>query len=183
VLAGGGRSRRFGSDKARAPLAGVPLIRRVADALGPACGAVYAVAAHAGVYDDLGLTTLGDDVPGLGPLGGLATALRHRRKLHGEGWLVLASCDGVGAHAGLIERLVAHQTRSRATVFRHARWEPMPGLYHTAALPAVEGQLQRDQRAMWRLLEAIDAEAVPWPGEAGGLAQVNTPDDLARQTR
>ncbi len=53
ILAGG-KSRRFGSDKARAEAKGVAVIVRVAEALASIAGTVTVVADRAGRYDDLG---------------------------------------------------------------------------------------------------------------------------------
>src|SRR4051794_14706591 len=73
ILAGG-QSQRFGSDKARAPLDGKPLIVHVAESLKPIASSVTVVAKDFGEYDDLGLVSIGDLQPGLGPMGGLLTA-------------------------------------------------------------------------------------------------------------
>ena len=74
ILAGG-RSSRFGSDKARAVLDGEPLIKRVARMAMPIAESTTIVADRTGKYDDLGLRSIADDPPHLGPLGGLAAAL------------------------------------------------------------------------------------------------------------
>src|ERR1044072_1639209 len=109
ILAGG-RSSRFGSDKARGLLPGATLIRRGAAALGAAARATrrVAVAAAAATYEDLGLITIADLTPGLGPLGGLHTALSNAAA-HAphdpSGWIILASCDWVTASADLISLL------------------------------------------------------------------------------
>lgn len=76
VLAGG-KSRRFGSDKARAVVHHQPFLLHVARQLAPLCESVWVVAQRAGQYEDLGLATLGDLAPGSGPLAGLQTALSH----------------------------------------------------------------------------------------------------------
>jgi molybdopterin-guanine dinucleotide biosynthesis protein A len=73
-LLAGGRSSRFGSDKARAELAGVPLILRLAHQVEPVASPLVVVADRRDKYLDLGLTTIADALPGLGPLGGLLTA-------------------------------------------------------------------------------------------------------------
>ena len=62
VLAGG-RSRRFGTDKARACINGQPLVQRIADHLLPEAKGVCVVADRADKYADLGLATLADPFP------------------------------------------------------------------------------------------------------------------------
>ena len=136
ILAGG-RSRRFGSDKARADVGGRAMIVRVADAA-PAPVPVWAVADVAGKYDDLGVATLADAEPGRGPLGGLAAALAHAAEAGHRRVLVLA-CDqpGVGP---LLPPLLEHD--AEVVAYRsdgHPR--PLPGLYATALLPEVAALL------------------------------------------
>ena len=180
ILAGG-RSRRFGSDKARVEFGGQPLIGHVAARLASVVEPVTVVAEQAGKYADLGMPTIADEAPGLGPMGGLVTALRHRRGARGEGWLVLAACDLVDADAGLVERLQARVTdTSRAVAFRGERWEPMLALYHTALLSAAERCVAQGERAMWRLLEREGASAVELPATHATLRQINTPEDHRR---
>jgi molybdenum cofactor guanylyltransferase len=76
VVLTGGESRRMGRDKAFVPVAGVPMARRVADAL-RAAGAqsVMAVGGNVAGLRTLGLDARADPRQGDGPLGGLVTAL------------------------------------------------------------------------------------------------------------
>ena len=177
-LLAGGQSRRFGADKARAQLEGSPLICHVAQALRPACGPITAVAQAPGAYGDLGLATIADQRPGLGPVAGLHAALTHR----GTGWLLLASCDTLGLRADWVELLVAAarpDASPPAVAFRHqGRWEPTFGLYHTDALGEVEGALEREQLALWRLLDALGARALESPEGWERVRSINTPEAL-----
>lgn len=67
ILAGG-RSSRFGSDKARAALHGRPMIVRIAELLRPVAESMIVVAEQSDKYADLGLLTIADAIPGQGPL-------------------------------------------------------------------------------------------------------------------
>lgn len=175
ILAGG-QSSRFGSDKARALVDGVPLLVGVARALGGP-GPVTVVAATDGQYEDLGLRTIADAHPALGPLAGLERALADRA----AGWLLLAACDTLGLRPEWLERLAAARVGGRSAVaFRGEHWEPMPALYHTAILPAVRGRLGQEEqaRSLHSLLEE-HAAAVALPGGWGALRSINTRADLA----
>lgn len=102
ALIAGGRARRFGSDKALAPLAGQPLIAWAAGLVAPfvvetvVCGREWG-----------GLASVAD-VPGpdLGPLGGLAGALAYA-EAHGFDAVVSIGCDMPWVPDGLVEALVA----------------------------------------------------------------------------
>ena len=182
ILAGG-RSRRFGSDKARAELDGRPLILRVADVLRAVCGEVVVVADRPGKYDDLGLPTIADRRTGLGPVAGLETVLTDRLARYGPGGAILASCDLAMLKVEWLSALSARlgQSGADAAVFRSAFWEPFPGGYHTNLLPAVASLLDEGPISFQRLLSAssVDSVAIPQPADWPRISQVNTPADLA----
>lgn len=75
AILAGGRSRRMGTDKALVPVGGIPMIERVAAALGDVANEVVIVGRH----DPLaGIPAVPDELPGpRGPLRGLVAALRH----------------------------------------------------------------------------------------------------------
>ncbi len=178
ILAGG-KSSRFGSDKARALLDGVPLIRRTADALRPVVTDIIVVAERSEKYADLGLRTIADARPGLGPLGGLATAMADRLERGGAGWLLLTSCDLAEPRADWVQTLLKWATPDRrAVLFRGERLEPLLALYHTDLLPLADEHLSLAKGALWRLVEAAVHVVMPLPVGHQRLPQVNTPGEL-----
>lgn len=176
----GGRSTRFGSDKARALLGGRPLLSRMTDQA-HAAGAtkVFAVAREAGAYDELGVETLADVRPGLGPLSGLEAALTHR----GEGWLLLLTCDQLACAPAWVGRLAesALAPEAFAAVFHDgARFQPVPGLYHTRLLPQVSALLGSGAKASFQnlLASASGVVKIAMPADWPEKLQANTPEDL-----
>ena len=108
AILAGGRSTRFGSDKALALVDGVPLLQRAADALAPqvealvVCGRAWP-----------GLATVDDrPAPGLGPLGGLAAAL-HEAARRGFDAVISVPVDMLRLPADLADQLAGGD----ATVF------------------------------------------------------------------
>ena len=185
----GGRSRRFGSDKALAPRGGEPAIvrlRRELSELGAAD--VTAVARDPGVYAPLGVRTIADATADAGPLAGLEAALSDALVRHDAGWALVASCDLFAVRAVWVSLLrAAAPPAATAAAFRAdagagpGRWEPFPGLYHTALLPAVR-RLLRDRgaaRSFQTLLGAAAAAAVPPPPDWPARASFNTPAEFA----
>lgn len=74
----GGRSSRFGSNKALYPINGTPMGRLVADSIrSSGIEHILCVGGSQEIADALGLDFLADEFPGEGPLGGLLTALRN----------------------------------------------------------------------------------------------------------
>lgn len=182
ILAGG-RSQRFGSDKALAQPRDRTLLEETHDlARAPLLShGVTAIARRAGQYDSLGIATLGDDTPDLGPMGGLLTALRHLD--HGETWALLLPCDLWGLQPRWLNLLLTTpRCGQRAVAFRGDLWQPLPGLYHRALLPTCEALLDQGRAALWHLLDAAKARALPLPDDWERAVQVNRPDDLAAIT-
>ena len=177
ILAGG-RSARFGTDKALAEVGGAPLIVRQATTLRQAGYEVLAVAEGAGKYATLGIETVGDVVPGMGPLGGLLTALQHTISTGGN-WVTLTSCDLLEIRPAWLAQLTAEVREDRQAVcFRSTLWQPLPGLYAASLLDEVRRRVDRRELALWRLLDAVKSVGLPLPGDWPATAQANTPEDL-----
>ena len=176
ILAGG-KSRRFGSDKARAIHRGRPLILTVADALAPATVGSTVVAAASGRYADLGLQTIADRWPDRGPLGGLASALADLPDRHpGSQWLVLAACDLLDPDPDWVASLVAAAIGMQAAAFRsETGWEPVCAVYHADLREEAQRRAMGDDRSMHALLDAVDTASLPVPRD---YRQVTRPEDL-----
>ena len=155
----GGRSSRFGSDKAAAEWNG----RRLAD------HAAALVAQHVDAVVSVGGADGVPDVPraGLGPLGGVAGALAHAAA-HGFDSVLTIACDMPRVPTALIWALLRRAPAycSDAPVLGH--W------------PAALG----DQLARW--IEGEDRSMLGWAREIGAipitspvpLGNINTPADL-----
>ena len=177
VLAGG-QSRRFGSDKARALVNGQPLILHIAGSLAPVSASVCVVAARPGLYGDLGLRTIGDEHPGLGPVAGLEAALSDAG---GAGWILLTSCDLVSPKTSWVQILLAAAANGpQAVVFRGEHVEGLFGAYHTSALEPVRGFLAGGGRAVHHLLDQLKTTYLPLPQDWPALPHINTLAELER---
>lgn len=180
ILAGG-RSTRFGSDKARAPFHGQPLILHVANVVARFATRCTVVAAVPDQYADLGLPTIADSTPNAGPLGGLIRAFSDLRD---EDRLLLVSCDLVVLDAALVQQLVraAHGTHA-AVAFYTDRWQPIPGVYARRLMSEAESRLRSGDGSLARLLDAYGF-AFPIANWNGVAVNANTPEALlAAQAR
>ncbi len=178
ILAGG-KSSRFGSDKARAVLEGEPLILRVRRMLAAHASGVSVVADAADKYADLGLRTIADLRPGHGPLAGLQAALDDLQD--GQRWLLLCPCDAVVIEPDWVRRLLdGRDDNACAVAFRDRenRWQPMPALYASGALPQVNRNLVDGCLSMQKLLDGLDTTSLDLPRNWPAGWQVNRPGDL-----
>jgi len=178
ILAGG-MSSRFGSDKALAPVRGVPLLVRVVESLDGVARPITVVADRAGKYDHLGLRTLADRRPGRGPLAGLETALSDCRE---PGFVLFASCDRLGIQRSWLESLLsaAHDQVS-AVALRSDLWQPLPALIRAdpETLSRVSAAIDRGALGLSRLLDELGATAVDLPADWTTSSDVNDPGCLA----
>lgn len=164
VLAGG-RSSRFGSDKALALFRGRPLIDHAIEALASQCSDVVVVG-----RDVASVAAVPDwPAPNAGPLGGLGGALHHAAH---KGFAFVLSC-GVDS-IGLPRDLRAQLEPAPA----YAESQPVLGLWPVAAVYALETVMRGSaKRSMLAFASHIGARAVKLNAEP---ANVNTLDDLAR---
>jgi molybdopterin-guanine dinucleotide biosynthesis protein A len=179
ILAGG-QSSRFGSDKARALVEGRPMICRLAESAARCAVEVMVVAQQSGQYGDLGLRTIADLQPGLGPIGGLETALADAAA-RDVPWALVLSTDLVGFEPDWLRLLRdGGGAKKHAVAFRGEHVEPLCALYRPEALPQVRHFIAGGGRALYRLLELLDTAYLPLPADWPALAHVNTPEELER---
>ncbi|WP_156256300.1 molybdenum cofactor guanylyltransferase [Sandarakinorhabdus oryzae] len=163
VLAGG-ESRRFGSDKALALLDGQTLLARAIERL-RVCDELVVAG-----RDVPGITSLADwPAPGLGPLGGLAAAMRHLRRA-GCAHLVSLPVDVEGLPDDWLERLFIGGTGSVC-----AMGQPLVGVWAVRDWPRLEGFIEGGGRRVRDWVRQCQALEI----DLGPLININTRDDLA----
>ena len=148
VLAGG-RSKRFGSDKARFVLDGASLLARV---LGSLEGASERFIVANRDYSNFGVRVYADSLPAQGPLGGVHTALCRAQ----EDWVAVAACDLPYLTPDYWTTLARHCTGVQAVVVQRAdRLEPLAALYRRDLASAVERRLQRGDLAVHNFIGSV----------------------------
>lgn len=164
----GGRSSRFGSDKAEALWQGRPLIDHAVAALSPIVDAVVICGRAHG-----GLRSLPDrPAADMGPLGGVNAALHHARE-HGFAGIVTVGCDTPLLPSELFARLLQ---RGGAAFVENL---PVIGYWPAPLAAQLDAFLAQDRKHAIRAFAGLaGAEAVAW----ADLANVNEPADLARLT-
>ena len=171
----GGQSRRMGTDKAALRLGEKTLLERTAQMALDAALPVLIVG-RTRPHDWLLSAAFAEDAaPGLGPLGGLQTAL------HTVQAPVLAlACDlpllTTEALRWLRMQAEERQSGRGLIVVSEGRWEPLFSVYRPECLPLIEARLAAGQRSLHGLIEAGQfalASAPDWL--SAQLANVNTP--------
>ena len=176
VLLAGGNSTRMGRDKAALLIDGRPLWQRqLATLRATAPVELFISGKPDGPYAADGVPIIADAIPGLGPLAGLAAALRHARQAR----LLVLAIDLPAITAPFLGKLLAG---APAVPRRDGRFEPLAAVYPSACRPLVEECLRESDRSMQRfvrlalehrLLRIHDLDA----DEAALFRNVNTPAD------
>jgi len=191
ILAGGA-STRMGRDKSLLELAGETLLARTLHLLERSRLQPTIV----GDPEKFGGLALGapiipDDKPGLGPLGGIATALRHTRKP----WNLIVGCDLPFLTDDWIRYLIARATRAHKDAESRfdivipqnlAGPEPLSAMYHQRCVVAISAELDRGVRKVTAAFSGLRLDSIlpeEWKAfDSGGLLfkNMNSPADYQR---
>ncbi len=179
----GGKSSRFGRDKALLPWRGRPLALHVAEEVRAAAGSVTLVG-DPETYGTLGLAVIGDSVREFGPVGGLLAVLDAARAR----WNLVAACDMPHLSEGFLRFLLVRAAESGADVVlplgEDGLPQPLCAVYAATARETIQAAVERDEHKVTRAFEGLRLEKIPAPeyanfNEAGNLlVNVNRPEDL-----
>ncbi len=163
VILAGGRSRRFGSPKTFAHVAGLPMLLRVRSALAAAVPDVVAVG-QVPLLSEAGLECRPDVSPGGGPMAGLQVALRWAKERDLPG-VLLAGCDMPFLSPGLlryiIERAAAAPLAVAPVGFAGGQPEPLCAWYSVGCMVEVDRRIASGRLAMTALLTLSGVELIP----------------------
>lgn len=181
VLAGG-RSRRFGRDKALEPVEGVALAERVARVLADGLGVARADVVVVGA--EVGPRVVTDELADSGPLGGVVSAWRAlgvplvvlacdlpRMDTDTVAWLAAPLSAGVEARVPLLGAREGESGPRRQWLAAH---------YGRAALEKLAAAWDAGERAMWRAAAGLVLEPVEAAGgNESPFSDADTPEALA----
>jgi len=164
VILAGGRSTRFGSDKASARLNGRPLLQWVADALSPVCAHIVVVRARGQVLPEVlspvPLRLIDDVYDDLGPIAGLVAAFR---ALEG-GLAVAVSCDTPLLQPALLRAMVEAAGDHDAVCGRAGSLQPLPGVFRVeACLPVFERRVADRRLALRGVFDDLRVRVLEEP--------------------
>lgn len=184
VVLAGGRSRRFGRDKLQEPVGERRLVEHAIAALREVFGPRVAIVGDCDTsVRSAGDVWIPDEHPGIGPMGGVATALRRLDRavlvLAGD----LAGIDAATVRA-LAEASFAPPTARVALAVTDApeatRRHPCAAVYAPAMLEVLEAMIGQQRYSLLAAIDRIGAESVVEVRcEPRCLANINEPGDLA----
>ncbi|MEO7001617.1 MAG: molybdenum cofactor guanylyltransferase [Ktedonobacterales bacterium] len=197
VVLAGGRSQRMGQDKAALPIGGESLLARMVKRMRQATphalviGPPTLMPLLATALPDVAL--IADDTPNLGPLGGLATALRYLCASFVTPRAFVVACDMPFVAPKLIVAMarLADDSPAAQVVALHTDqgWEPLHAIYSIACLPIIEQHIAAGERSLQRMLDHLSVremtseEAARYDPRRLSTFNANAPEDWKRALR
>lgn len=181
IVLAGGKSSRFGEDKALARMDGLTMIERAFNLLNSLGLDPVVITNETRNYSFLKCRIELDLIPGKGPMGGLYTACRLFKYLP----LVVLTCDMPVLTATAVKYLMEnHKKDNVVTIYsRNGTYQqPFPGVYEPALCDTVIKKfIEQERLSMHDLFKAIGKISVlEFPFDDEMLLNINEKRDLAQ---
>ncbi len=183
VVLAGGRSSRYGKNKALVKFEGVPLIERVVHVLNGVFHRVMIITNTPEEYAYLEIPMAADIIKELGPLGGIYTGLRAIADPKG----FFVACDMPFLNPGLIRYMVGLQDDYDVVVPKISwKLEALHGLYDRRCCNRIEALIASGIYQVFRFFSEVsvrfvnEVEVRRWDPELTSFLNINTPAELAR---
>ncbi|MBW8331435.1 MAG: molybdenum cofactor guanylyltransferase [Prolixibacteraceae bacterium] len=151
ILAGG-KSNRMGTDKALLLVQEETLLIRIKNLIGPFCKTVE-ISGYKSDYSDFNIKMIPDLYPGIGPVSGLISTLKHSS----TEWNLLVSVDTPFINKELIQSLITQIGEFDCIIPEHdGGMEPLIGLYNRKILPQLEEVINQGDYKLQRLVAKLN---------------------------
>jgi molybdopterin-guanine dinucleotide biosynthesis protein A len=157
VILAGGKSSRYGENKALVQLNGTPLIERVMEVMASLFQQVILITNTPQAYAHLKLPVHEDRVKGLGPIGGIYTALH----VIPEDRAFVVGCDMPYLNGELIRHMVDIRGGYDVVVPRiRGKIESLHALYGKGCLPAIQELIDAREYQVFRFFRRVSVRYV-----------------------
>jgi molybdopterin-guanine dinucleotide biosynthesis protein A len=184
AILAGGHSRRMGQPKALLPLEGKPLVEHLVAALKRDVLRVFVSGCpEPGLYRHLSVPVVTDVVAdasgGMGPLGGIYTALRHvNQQQAGIQAVLCVPCDGVTLPPQFVPRMAAALGSHELVYARDSeRDQPLYAVLRTSLQEPLLKYLNSGGRKVMDWFASRDYAVVDFSQNGFCFSNLNTPDD------
>jgi molybdopterin-guanine dinucleotide biosynthesis protein A len=183
IILTGGKSRRFGQDKALIEIDGVPIVKRIHQRLLNIFSRVFIVGGNPGSFRSMDLEFFSDRIKGVGALGGIYTGLIETP----DPWLLAVACDMPFLSNRVIDILIENIGNEdilcpKINGFR----QPLHALYHKSCIEKIEVLKERKDLSLPLLFENADVRFLAEESFADidnyelSFMDFNTPEDLKK---
>ncbi len=152
IILAGGKSARMGADKGLQELCGKALISYAIQSLSEICSTII-ISTSSDAYLSFGLKTIPDEIPGIGPMGGIYSALKQSKT---EKNMVL-SCDLPFVSKELMSFILKNSDGYQVAVSwqGNQHYEPLCGFYHVSVLDQMKAFIHKINYKLPDLFEEI----------------------------
>lgn len=135
IILAGGKSSRMGTDKGLQLLSGKPMISYGIELLSPFCKEILISSSSDG-YHSFGCKVVADVHPGIGPMGGIYSALIQSK----TSFSFVLSCDLPFVSKELVSFIIRNSEGFKVAVpwFGSQHYEPLCGMYHSEVVADIE---------------------------------------------
>ncbi len=152
IILAGGKSSRMGTDKGLQMLCGKPLISYAIQSLSGVCSSII-ISSSSDAYKSFGYPVVADEFPGIGPMGGIYSALKQSKT---EKNLVL-SCDLPFVSEDLLSYILGKAGSFEVAVpwQGNQHYEPLCGFYRLSVLDQLSKFIHKGNYKLPDLFEEI----------------------------
>jgi molybdenum cofactor guanylyltransferase len=179
----GGKSSRFGMDKSLHILGGIPLIEHVILALRPVFSRIGIIADDGVKFEFLGLPCYPDIIPGLGPMGGLYTALSHSN----TDKIFVTACDMPNLNSDFISYMASRSKDYDVVIpVINEYYEALHAIYSSNCLVPVQKSIKEGKRQIFRFFDEVrvlkisEKEIAAYAEPSLIFKNINSVDDLPK---
>lgn len=180
IVLAGGKSLRFGGDKALAEINGERLIEKSVKLLQSLDLETVVIANSTRDYSFLDCQIENDLIPDKGPLGGLHTAVN----LFPNGGFLVLTCDMPYLTQSALELLIQAYKPDHVTLFKlsNKMIQPFPGIYPASSLRHIVNLLEQRDLSMHAFLKTIQSlTLISPPMDASLFTNINFQKDLSKK--
>ena len=183
IILAGGKSSRYGKNKALVEVHGIPLIERAVHTMGSIFHRVIIITNTPDEYSYLNLPMYQDIIKGLGPLGGVYTGL----KMIPDNAGFFVACDMPFLNRELIRHIVEIRTDFDVVVPRiSGKIEALHGIYTEKCRDKIKKLINSGTYQIFRFFPDVsvryveDNEVMKFDPDLRSFFNINRPDDMKR---
>lgn len=183
IVLAGGKSKRFGKDKAFLNIKGTPLINRVISVMKQVFQKVILIANEPDKYLKIGLPVFSDVIKDLGPIGGILTGILHMQTKAG----FFVACDMPFLNPALIRYMVEIKNGFDVVIPKIGKnIEPLHAIYTKRCIPYIRRCIANKKYSIRSFFPYVSIryvekeEIVMYDPEIKFLININQPTDIRR---
>jgi len=162
IILAGGKSKRFGSDKALSVFQGKPLIQTVIEVAEKIASNIIIITNSPGKMDFIPYSKFTDLIPGTGSLGGLYTGLHYS----GKDLNLVLPCDMPFISQDCIRFLIESTDGNDITVpFHQNKYEPLCAVYSKKCLPFIKDQIETGDFQIFQFYDKVKTKRLNFSNE------------------